>query len=315
MIGLVSTPAHAQAVDTQNLQNMQVEQVLERAQQWKVPILLVANLLLIALLFAGGLLKPGGFDKAGMRDVKPLPTMIWVFSALVIYLAWGSASEIVSMSSWLSAEEPETVAGAAKRDMVAVALGAVAALGMLHIVHKSAPDAGLRLHPLDFAVGLGCFMLAYPFIELVSVCGLYLHDWTVGGEPTAIAHPTLERIVGNLQNSWTWVTVGVVVIGVPIVEEIIWRVFVQSGLLRATGTPWVAIVFTGIIFAMFHRLAANPVPWHAMPAILALGIACGVAYERTKRVGVPIAMHMIFNGVNVALAILIAPEAVETGVG
>jgi membrane protease YdiL (CAAX protease family) len=34
-----------------------------------------------------------------------------------------------------------------------------------------------------------------------------------------------------------------------------------------------------------------------------LGLAMGIAFERTKRLGVPIIMHICFNGLNVALAL------------
>ena len=56
------------------------------------------------------------------------------------------------------------------------------------------------------------------------------------------------------------------------------------------------------------------VPWHALLPIFGLGLACGVAYERTKRVGVPITMHICFNGLNVMLALMIGADAAQTGV-
>lgn len=60
----------AQVVDTDGVQNKSVGDVYQMMQQWKILSLGVSMLLVIALLFAGGLLRPGGFAKAGLRDVS-----------------------------------------------------------------------------------------------------------------------------------------------------------------------------------------------------------------------------------------------------
>ncbi|MEM9373326.1 MAG: hypothetical protein AAGA55_06760, partial [Planctomycetota bacterium] len=77
----------AQAVDTEPVTDMRVEEVVEQAQQYQLWIFLTASVLVTALLFAGGLLMPGGFAKAGLRDLTPMPAVVWFFAAFVVYLA------------------------------------------------------------------------------------------------------------------------------------------------------------------------------------------------------------------------------------
>jgi membrane protease YdiL (CAAX protease family) len=314
-IGLVASGASAQTIDTANLTGMKVEDVVGQMQQHKLWILLISNALVIALLFAGGLLVPGGFAKAGLRDVTPMPAALWLFAGLVVFLAWSSAATIVASSGWVTNSDMTDVQRGVIINLTGYLFGIIAGLGMLFMLRRSAPDAGMRLSWLDVPVGLGCFMLAYPFLELANMAGVALHtQLSEGGAPPAIAHPVLQSLVDNPKDAWAWAMVSGAVIGAPFVEELIYRVFLQGALLRITRSPWVAILVTSIAFALMHRMGSNPVPWHALLPIFAVGIACGVGYERTKRVGVPIMIHLCFNGLNVILALIIGADAPVAGV-
>lgn len=314
-IALVAAPAAAQTVDTGGMTNMSVQEVVQQAQQYKLPILLISNALVIALLFAGGLLIPGGFAKAGLRDVSPMPAAVWLFAGLVVFLAWSSAATVVSSSQWMQNSTMDDFQRQVVVSLAGYAFAIVAGLGMLFVLKRSAPNAGMKLSGLDVPVGLGCFMLAYPFVELASMAGVALHtQLSNGAEPPQIAHPVLQSLVDNSSSPWAWAMVAGAVIGAPFVEELIYRVFLQGALIKITKSPWISIITTGVIFALMHRLGQQPVPWHALMPICAIGISCGIGYERTKRVGVPITMHLCFNALNVFLALAVAPTAAETGV-
>lgn len=314
-IGLVAGPAAAQAIDTAGVTDMRLEDVFGQMQQHKLWILLISNALVIALLFAGGLLVPGGFAKAGLRDVSPMPAALWLFAGLVVFLAWSSASSVVAASGWMQNSDLDETQRSVVVALAGYLFGAVAGVGMLFILKRSAPDAGMKLSGLDVPVGLGCFMLAYPFIELSAMAGVALHtQLSEGGSPPAISHSVLEAIVNAPRDVWWFATLAGVVIGAPFVEELIFRVFLQGALLKITKSPWISILVTSILFALMHRMGETPVPWHALLPIFAVGIACGVAYERTKRVGVPITIHACFNALNVVLALIVGPDAAPSGV-
>ena len=236
---------------------------------------------------------------------------------MVVLLAMSSAGAVVSGSGWLQQSALDDSQKQVVVTLVGFGFGMVAGLGMLFILKRSAPEAGMRLSWLDVPVGLGCFLLAYPFVELMSMAGVGLYrQFSEGMDPPAVAHPILERLVSDSSDPWAWALVAGAVIGAPFVEELVYRVFLQGALIKITRSPWISIIGAGVIFALMHRIGPveTRVAWHALLPIFAIGIACGVGYERTKRVGVPITMHMCFNLLNVLLALLIAPEAAETGV-
>ena len=312
----------AQVVDAGSVGNQSVNEVYETMKQWKLVSLTVSMLLVIALLFAGGLLRPGGFAKAGLRDVSTLPGVVWVFACFVVILAMSSAPQLISKIQWIQDQEYGTTEMLAINTVGQYLFGIIAGVGMLFILKGSAStgdgegknNCGLGLSILDVPVGLGCFVLAYPFIELLNMLGVFIYTQTQKEAPTGMGHGTLELMTDQPDNPWVWAIVAGAVIGTPIVEELIFRVFLQGALLKWLKSPWLSIILTAIIFAGIHRLNSVPVPWHALLPIFAVGLTCGVAYERTKRVGVPITMHVCFNLMNVLLALMINADAAQTGV-
>jgi membrane protease YdiL (CAAX protease family) len=307
-------------MDTDGVQNQSVGDVVETLKQWKIVSLSVSMVLVIALMFAGGLLKPGGFAKAGLRDVSTVPAVVWVFAAFVVLLAMESAPQLISKIQWIQDQPYGAIEMQAINTIGTYLFAAIAGIGMLFILKGSARDsegknnAGLGLSILDIPVGLGCFMLAYPLIELLNMLGGFIYTQTQHTPPTNMGHPTLQLLTDQPGNYWVWAIAAGAVLGAPIWEELVFRVFLQGALLKWLKSPWLAIIFSSIIFAGIHRIGGEPQPWHTLLPIFAVGLTCGIAYERTKRVGVPITMHMCFNLMNVLLALMIGADAAQTGV-
>lgn len=309
----------AQVVDTGDVQSRSVGDVIQTMRQWKLITLIVSMALVIALLFAGGLLKPGGYAKAGLRDVSTLPAVVWLFAAFVVILAASSAPTLISKVQWVQDQDYTDLQLRTINMVGSYVFAIIAGLGMLFVLKRSTTSegeckAGLGLSLLDIPVGLGCFFLAYPFIELMNMLGVFLYEQTQDALPDGMAHPTLKLLEDQPDNPWVWAMLGAAVIGAPFFEELVYRVFLQGALLKWLKSPWLAIIFTALIFAGMHRLGQPPVPWHALLTIFAVGMAAGVAYERTRRVGVPIMIHMCFNLLNVILAVVVSAEASQTGV-
>jgi len=313
---VTNAPVLAQSVD--ELRNMSMDEVSENLTKWKIPILIGMTALIAAFLMAGGLLKPGGFSSAGLREVKNIPSAIWLFAALIVFLAMASSGTVLERvaffeNSSLAEEDREVVVR-----LVGYVFGIVTGLGMLYIMSKSCEKGGLRMGPLDMAVGAGCFAIAWPLIELASEGGALLQTRLAEGVYDNVAHPVLERIVDNPKDPWSWGLIAGIMIGAPIVQELIYRVFVQTAALRLTGSAWFSILVGAVSFALMERVLGaqgDQVPWHSLLPLLALGLAAGIAYERTKRVGVPIMMHACFNGLNLLLAFMFSPSIAEPGAG
>jgi membrane protease YdiL (CAAX protease family) len=83
----------------------------------------------------------------------------------------------------------------------------------------------------------------------------------------------------------------------PIFEEIIFRGLLQSYLRGIGWSSWQAIFVASVIFTLLH-------PLMHFPALLILAIAMGYAYEKSGSLLRPIFIHLLFNGVTIAFALL-----------
>lgn len=110
--------------------------------------------------------------------------------------------------------------------------------------------------------------------------------------PDAFSVEEVEKRARDLADSatggWAIVLFFVVVIGAPIVEEIVYRGFLQQGLERSIN-PTVALVVTAAIFAAIHF---QPVEF---PGLFVFALVLGWTYRKTQRLGLPIITHMAFN--------------------
>ena len=82
----------------------------------------------------------------------------------------------------------------------------------------------------------------------------------------------------------------------PVFEEILFRGLFQSMLRSVVSRAWLAVVLTSVFFAMLH-------PWMHWPALFALSMCLGYAYEKSGSLFRPIFIHMLFNAISIILVI------------
>lgn len=288
--------------DIPDVSNWTIADAMEYLASNQLVALAIVSFLVLAILWVGNLIGPGSTNKLKGRDVKPLPGIIWLFPGLLVFLSMPLALEFVRTMPQL--QGADSLKRTALETLGAVGAGVITGFVMYFVIGKTAPNAGLKIKASDALIGLGAFALVLPLTMLAGVGGIELyksiHD---GAAPPLLAHPTLEIIINNKDNHWAWLLAALAVLATPFVEEVVYRGFLQSSVLRfLNGQVWLAILVTSVLFTMVHRAGPNPVPWHALLPIFVLGVSMGVAFERTKRLGVPIVMHICFNGFNVAFA-------------
>jgi membrane protease YdiL (CAAX protease family) len=197
-----------------------------------------------------------------------------------------------------------TFAGRALQSLVGYIPAVVLALFLLRIVTKSTPGARFSIALRDWRRAVLASALTLPIVALVSVVSGLAHQLIMGRPMDEVAHTTLQALIDNRNSPWVIALALCAVVMAPIVEEIVFRGFIQTGLTRAWGRPWWAIALTSIIFTAIH---AGVVPGESFafvaPTLLALSLAMGFAYERTGSLIVPIAIHITFNAFNFALAL------------
>lgn len=114
---------------------------------------------------------------------------------------------------------------------------------------------------------------------------------TLGVEGTQDAVKLLRS--GNNIGALGLMSFAAVVIA-PLCEETVFRGFLYPVAKRFAG-PWVAAVFSGLVFAAAH----DNVP--ALLPLFVLGAGLSVAYELTGSLWAPIFIHFCFNGATVAI--------------
>jgi membrane protease YdiL (CAAX protease family) len=188
-----------------------------------------------------------------------------------------------------------------------VIAGTIVAVGGLVIVARLrrmpwASRAGLemRARGRDAARAAWWLVLAAPVVQTAAAVGALESYVFTKKLPDPIAHETLREVVEHPGTAASWAFIFSAVVLAPLGEEILFRVLVQSLVLRVTGRVWLAIVVTSTLFAAVHLGA---VEWHSLPPLFVLGVGLGVAYERSGRPAVPIAMHMMFNAASIGVAL------------
>ena len=271
-------------------------------EQWVNIALVVGGPLVLIGLWLGNVIRPGSLQSAGVRGVNSQPTWIWFMAALIAFV-FAQASRVgvleLIRASGADLGEPQRIALVTGGYLLA---GGLVCFFLAYLIDGKSGAAGLTVEPVDFPIGLGCLLMAIPVIFGSQIAAGWIYEQMTRSRPDAIGHATLKAFADDMHNPWQWVTTGCAVVLAPIFEECLYRGFLQSAMVRASGSPGVSILCTSLIFTSMHWGMIHT--WYGLVPIFALSLALGVAFERVKRIGVPICMHILFNAANVALVAL-----------
>ena len=265
----------------------------------------VASAAIALFLWRWDAIRPDSFPPKRQRDVRAVPAIVWLLCAMVVFLGQAEGAFIAGSlpASVLGAKDTLRHDALLSVVMYAIAI-AIAALVVFLLRARAGEKSGLKWRWSDAGRGLVAMVLLAPLCVLVSILSQMVAGFISGHAPDTLAHETLRQIVDNRGSPWAWAIGASAVVGAPIVEEIMYRALLQSCLLRTLERTWPAIIGTSAVFAAMHFRPGGPVPWHALPTLFVLSIGIGIAYERTRGLATPIAMHVLFNGANIALAIM-----------
>ena len=101
----------------------------------------------------------------------------------------------------------------------------------------------------------------------------------------------------SARGPWLVVLALVVVIGAPLVEELVYRGFVQAGLSSRIHHV-AAVVITAAWFAGIHGRVAE------LPGLFAFALVLGIAFQLTGRLGMSVTAHLAFNATGLAFLAL-----------
>ncbi len=107
-----------------------------------------------------------------------------------------------------------------------------------------------------------------------------------------------EDISSTAPGFWMVLLVIVVVIGAPVIEEIVYRGSLQTALVSTAG-KWGGIVITAALFAAIHLAPVE------FPGLFAFALLLGIVRQRSGTLGAPIVTHLAFNATGLLLVSLL----------
>ena len=224
-----------------------------------------------------------------------------VFALLVLAIIAANAASVSVANDVLAVtqgRQPSTVGALVLLTVTQAALLAVAGL----FVAAPRALAGLRFmpeHGLWRSVGFGVLLAVPAWIgaQLVAVITARLLE-LVGLRPE---EGVAEAAIGLVDPIVLAIALMVVA---PVAEEIFFRGIVYNAWLREFGVRR-AVIGSAALFALIHGSI------FVIPAIFALGIALALLYRRTGSLPASIAMHATFNGITLALGLLVRFEIIR----
>ena len=171
-------------------------------------------------------------------------------------------------------------------------LGVMWALGRRHGTGRPVADYGFSFRPVDL-VGIPIGVLT----QLVLVRLLYWPLESIWPDTFRMA-----KVEERTQELWDAssgaglaLLVVVVVLGAPLVEELVYRGLLQGALTRRLSDV-LGLAVAALWFALIHF---QPIEY---PGLFLAGLAFGVCMVRTDRLGMSIVAHAAFNATALVLA-------------
>ena len=110
--------------------------------------------------------------------------------------------------------------------------------------------------------------------------------------PSLFNKEAVEKRANDLfdaaQGGWIVLLIVVFIICAPLIEEIVYRGFIQHNLAVAYGAR-ISLLLASFWFAAVHLQLAE------FPGLFAFALVLGVCFSRTKRLGLSIVTHVSFN--------------------
>jgi membrane protease YdiL (CAAX protease family) len=193
------------------------------------------------------------------------------------------------------------------RDNLVLSIGAVvtmAAMMFLAHVHfaRRLKGFGLNVRTIvkDFFMAIVNLLTAWPLMMAAITMTIFVAELISGREYRMQQHQHLEMITKYPQLPLRIMIVFVAVIIAPLLEEMLFRGFIQTAIrsfFNIRNSAWPAIAASSVFFAIMHE---NPGHW---PALFVLGVCLGYSYEKSGSLFRPIFIHLFFNVSSVAIAL------------
>ncbi len=230
------------------------------------------------------------------NDIQPylalIPLFLWIFTTWLLDLLKGKMAP--GLSGWRNAFAENLIMCLGAAPMVVTAL----VLARNHFARRL---KGFGLNPKTIFRDLGAALLnllaIMPVVLAVIILVTLVGELFVGPEYQMPRHQELKEIIEYPQLQVRILIIINAIIIVPLAEETLFRGMFQTLLRSYLSRPWPAIILASLVFIIFH---ANAEHW---PALFALSLCLGYAYEKSGSLFRSMFIHSMFNALSVFAAL------------
>lgn len=217
-------------------------------------------------------------------------------AAITIVALWLALSLVGRMLRMDAAPQELTLPGVQWSCLISFGLAGLLLLSITDGKRQSARNHGLYLSPFARQLSLG----AFGYLAAIGPTGLLLMASSLW-RTVDTQHAYLQALRGDSgQEMLAWIIVSAV-IAAPVTEELLFRVTLQGWLSeRLSGLE--AVCLTALVFALVHG-------WRDALPLIPLSLILGGIFHRTRSYWSCVATHALFNGTNIALALLTNPAS------
>lgn len=152
----------------------------------------------------------------------------------------------------------------------------------------------------DIGIGMASWFVAFPFAMFISQILILVLTDLFGF--TLVDQTAVVNVKESMQYPLLFaVSMFAVTFIVPVLEEIIFRGFLQTALTKRIGT-FKAIIFSSAVFAAFHFAAGQGINnFNIVGTLFILSLFLGFIRERQGNLFPSIALHATFNGMSILM--------------
>jgi len=152
-------------------------------------------------------------------------------------------------------------------------------------------------------MGILTWLVCFPLVVLAGeVIGLVIGNFIPDYKPEQTAVKQLKETISNPVLFWSMVAIIVTV--VPVIEELLFRGYLQTWIKGHLGYKW-AIILTGAIFALFHFSTTQGIGnIELLTSLFILALFLGWIYERERSLWASIGLHATFNALSIGMIVL-----------
>ncbi|MGM0440677.1 MAG: CPBP family intramembrane glutamic endopeptidase [Chlamydiota bacterium] len=157
---------------------------------------------------------------------------------------------------------------------------------------------------MDIGMGIIGGLISFPLVVFITNAIMLLLQKLYG--EVDLEQVAVRYVKQLLDTPWILgLNAALIVVVVPIMEELLFRGFLQT-ILRRYYSRRKAILIAAILFAAFHFSTQQGVlNFQLIPALLVLGWFLGYVYEKQQNLWAPISLHAIFNFANIMALFLV----------